>query len=128
MTEPVIPLINHKNTGLTRIIKAGGYSLQGLRSAWAGEAAFRQECLLVLIVVPVIVLLDLTAIERCLLVLVTALVLIVELLNSAIESAVDRIGLEHHALSGQAKDMGSAAVLVALLLWCYVWFEVLINA
>ena len=128
MTEPVTPLINHKNTGFTRIIKAGGYSLQGLRSAWSGEAAFRQECLLVLIVVPVIVLLDLTAIERCLLVLVTALVLIVELLNSAIESAVDRIGLEHHALSGQAKDMGSAAVLVSLLLWCYVWFEVLINA
>ena len=128
MTEPATPLINHKNTGFTRIIKAGGYSLQGLRSAWAGEAAFRQECLLVLIVVPVIVLLDLTAIERCLLVLVTALVLIVELLNSAIESAVDRIGLEHHALSGQAKDMGSAAVLIALLLWCYVWFEVLINA
>ncbi len=102
--------------------------MQGLRAAWSGEAAFRQECLLVLIVIPVIVLLDLTAIERCLLVLVTALVLIVELLNSAIESVVDRIGLEHHVLSGQAKDMGSAAVLVSLLLWCYVWFEVLINA
>ncbi len=66
--------------------------------------------------------------ERCLLVLATALMLIVELLNSALEPVVDRIGLEHHALSGQAKDMGSAAILVSLLFGCYAKFEVLINA
>ena len=128
MTEPVTSQINTRNTGNTRIIKAGSYSLQELSAAWSGEAAFRQECLLALIVVPVIVLLDLAAIERCVLVLVTALVLIVDLLNSAIESVVDRIGLEHHVLLGQAKDMGSAAVLVSSLLWCYIWFKVLINA
>jgi len=115
----------HKNTGVKRIIKAGGYSLKGLRSAWSGEAAFRQECLFAIAAFIAIPFLDLSSIERSMLVLVTVLVLIVELLNSAVESVVDRIGLDHHELSGQAKDMGSAAVLVALVLWAYVWVEVI---
>ncbi len=82
----------------------------------------------VLTVESVIVLRGFTAIERCLLVLATALMLIVELLNSAIKSVVHRISLEHHALSGQVKAMGSAAILLSLIFWCYAWFEVLIIA
>jgi diacylglycerol kinase (ATP) len=128
MIDPVPPPDTYKNTGFTRIIKAGGYSLQGLRATWQGEAAFRQECLLLLLVIPTIVFLDLSATERSLLVIVTILVLIVELLNSAIEAVVDRVGSEHNVLSGRAKDMGSAAVLLSLLLWFYVWVEILINA
>ena len=126
MKTPSTPENPHKNTGIKRVIKAGGYSIQGLRSSWKSEAAFRQECLLALTAFVVIVILDFNTIERCLLVLVTVLVLIVELINSAIESVVDRIGLEHHKLSGQAKDMGSAAVLVSLLLWTFVWAQVLL--
>lgn len=128
MTDQTTPPSAPKNTGLTRILKAGGYSLQGLRATWQGEAAFRQECLLLLLVIPTIVFLDLSATERSLLVIVTILVLIVELLNSAIEAVVDRVGSEYHELSGRAKDMGSAAVLISLLLWCYVWLDILINA
>jgi len=126
MNTPTEDKNPHKNTGITRIIKAGGYSIQGLRSAFKGEAAFRQECLLALIAFGVLFILDVTSVERSVMVLVTVLVLIVELLNSAIESVVDRIGTDHHKLSGQAKDMGSAAVLVSLVLWAYVWLEVLV--
>ena len=128
MTDPTSQSSIHKNTGFTRIIKAGGYSLQGLRAAWRGEAAFRQEALLLLLVIPTIIFLDLSTTERSLLVIVTILVLIVELLNSAVEAVVDRIGTEYNELSGRAKDMGSAAVLLSLLLWCYVWVEILIIA
>lgn len=83
---------------------------------------------LALLIIPVIVLVNLSVMERCLLVLVTTLALMVELINSAIESVVDRIGLEHHVLSGQAKDIGSATVQFSLPFWGYVWLEILINA
>ena len=116
-----------KRTGIARIIKAGGYSLSGLRLAFKGEAAFRQECVLALIAVPVAFLLPVSMNSRVLLIASTILVLIVELLNSAVEAVVDRVGLEAHPLSGQAKDIGSAAVLLALLLWGYVWLEVLLS-
>lgn len=115
----------HKNTGLTRIVRAGGYSLSGLRLAYRGEAAFRQECWLAGAALCAAVLLPLEGLERPLLVAVTLMVLVVELLNSAIEAVVDRVGLELHVLSGQAKDMGSAAVLVSLLLAGWVWLDVL---
>lgn len=115
-----------KHKGLTRIIKAGGYSLRGLRAAWHSEAAFRQECLLALLLIPAFLLVDLTGNERILLVGSTVVVIITELLNSAIESVVDRIGTDYHELSGKAKDIGSAAVLCALLLWGYVWIEILL--
>jgi len=117
-----------KNTGIKRIVKAFGYSINGLKAAWRGEAAFRQELLLLVALVPILVLVNLTSIERCLMVLVTLLVIIVELLNSGIEAVVDRIGTDHHPLSGQAKDMASAAVLLSLILCAYVWAEILLTA
>lgn len=115
-----------KHSGLTRIIKASGYSFQGMHSAWQSEAAFRQECLLALLLIPAFLLMDLSSMDRFMLIMATALVLITELLNSALESVVDRIGEEFHVLSGKAKDIGSAAVFIALLVWGYVWLEVLL--
>ena len=115
-----------KNTGLKRVVMAGVYSLQGLKAAFTYEAAFRQELLLALIFVPLTFFLDISTVERALLVAVTILVLIAELLNSAVEAIVDRVGSEHHELSGRAKDIGSAAVLLSLLLWAYVWIELVV--
>lgn len=112
-------------TGLTRIIKATGYSIKGLQAAWRHEAAFRQESLLLLVAVVVAVWLDVTTVERILLIGCVTLVVILEIVNSAIEAVVDRIGSEHHALSGRAKDMGSAAVFVALWLALFVWGSIL---
>ena len=102
---------------------AGVYALGGIRAALVHEAAFRQEALLALVFVPLACLLEVAPFERVLLVAVTLLVLLVELLNSAIEAVVDRIGPELHELSGRAKDMGSGAVMVALVLWLWTWVE-----
>lgn len=110
-----------KNTGLRRIILAAGYSLAGLVAAWRHEAAFRQELLLALICVPLAFALPVDQVERVLMVSVIFLILIIELINSAIEAVIDRIGPEHHELSGRAKDLGSAAVLLSLLLAAYIW-------
>lgn len=115
-----------KNTGFKRIFKAGVYSLAGIRAALVNEAAFRQEAISAILVLPVAFLVDVDRIERVALVVVTMLVLVVELLNSAVEAVVDRIGPEMHELSGRAKDIGSAAVLLSLLLWAYVWIEIVI--
>ncbi|KAA9002836.1 diacylglycerol kinase [Affinibrenneria salicis] len=115
----------NKATGLTRIIKATGYSLQGLRLAWRYEAAFRQEVLLLIAAVAVALWLDVSVVERLLLILSVALIVLMELLNSAIEAVVDRIGMERHELSGRAKDIGSAAVFVAILLALVVWLSIL---
>ena len=112
-----------KNKGFKRIALAGVYAVAGIRAALANEAAFRQEALLALVFVPLACLLDVAPVERVLLVGVTLLVLVVELLNSAVEAVVDRIGPELHELSGRAKDMGSGGVLVALVLWAWVWTE-----
>lgn len=109
------------NSGLGRILRAIRFSAQGLTSAWKNEAAFRQELLLVVVLLPVAVWLGQTALERAVLIGCLLVVLIVELLNSAIEAAIDRHGDEMHELSGRAKDMGSAAVLVSLLLVAVVW-------
>ncbi|PKN13038.1 MAG: diacylglycerol kinase [Deltaproteobacteria bacterium HGW-Deltaproteobacteria-4] len=110
-----------KNTGLKRIFLAGGYSLAGLSAAYRQEAAFRQELLLAVVLIPLACWLRVAPLERMLMIATLLLVLVVELLNSAIEAVVDRIGSEHHELSGRAKDMGSAAVLISLLLTVYVW-------
>jgi len=110
-----------KNTGLKRIMLAGVYAWAGIRAAFRYEAAFRQETLLAVVFLPLACLLDVSPVERAMLIGTTLLVLIVELLNSAVEAVVDRIGPELHELSGRAKDMGSGAVLVALLLWLWVW-------
>ncbi|QXX96240.1 diacylglycerol kinase [Serratia marcescens] len=112
-------------TGLTRIIKAAGYSCKGLSAAWQHEAAFRQELVVTLLAIILAVWLDVGAIARILLIGSVTLVMIVEILNSAIEAVVDRIGSEHHELSGRAKDMGSAAVSLAIVLALFVWGTVL---
>ena len=108
-------------TGIARILAATKYSSQGLASAWKNEAAFRQEAILVILLLPVAIWLGQTALERAVLIGTLLFVPIVELLNSAIEASVDRHGPEHHELSGRAKDMGSAAVLLSLLLVAVVW-------
>lgn len=112
--------------GLGRVFKATGYSVAGLRAAFTGEAAFRQLLALSAVLVPLAVVLDVSSIERAILLLVVFAALIVELLNSAIEAVVDRISLELHPLSKQAKDMGSAAQLVSLLMILTVWLVILI--
>jgi diacylglycerol kinase (ATP) len=109
------------NTGIRRIVNATFYSLAGLRAAWQQEAAFRQELMLAVVLIPTGAWLGRTAVERSLLIGSCLLVLIVELLNSSIEAIVDRVGLEPHRLSGQAKDLGSAAVFVSLVLVLVVW-------
>jgi diacylglycerol kinase (ATP) len=109
------------NIGITRIIHAARFSAQGFVHAWRHEAAFRQEITLGLVMTPVAFWLGQTAYERLLLVACLLLVLVVELLNSAIEAAIDRVGDEHHELSGRAKDLGSAAVAVSLGLVFLVW-------
>ncbi|KQN57757.1 MULTISPECIES: diacylglycerol kinase [unclassified Erwinia] len=113
-------------TGLTRIVKAAGYSWQGLRAAWQHEAAFRQEAIAAIIAVAVACWLDVDAVTRVLLIGSVVLVIIVEVLNSAIEAVVDRIGSEMHPLAGRAKDMGSAAVLLSILLAIAVWAMLLL--
>jgi diacylglycerol kinase (ATP) len=107
--------------GLSRVLHAAGYSLQGLRAGW-GETAFRQEAILATALLPVAFWLGQNWVETALLTGTVLLVMIVELLNTCIESAIDRIGPEWHDLSKRAKDMGSAAVLLSLLLCLGVWF------
>ncbi|HEB66807.1 MAG TPA: diacylglycerol kinase [Gammaproteobacteria bacterium] len=108
-------------TGLTRIVNATGYSLKGLAAALRHESAFRQELALCAVLVPVAVWLGRDAVEWSLLVGSLLLVLIVELLNSAVEAVVDRIGNERHELAGRAKDLGSAAVFVSLVNVVVIW-------
>jgi diacylglycerol kinase (ATP) len=109
------------NTGVRRIVNATFYSFAGLRSAWRTEAAFRQECMLTLVLVPFGWWLGQNAVERALLIGSCLIVLIVELLNTAVEFVVDRVGTDHHELSGRAKDLGSAAVFVSLTLTVVVF-------
>ena len=107
--------------GLRRLRDAAGYSAAGLASAWRMEEAFRQEVLLGVLLTPLAWWLGQSALERLLLGASWLFVMIVEVLNSAVEVTVDRIGDEHHRLSGQAKDLGSAAVFLSLLLAALVW-------
>ncbi|MDC9582689.1 diacylglycerol kinase [Xenorhabdus sp. PR6a] len=108
-------------TGLIRIIKAAKYSAKGIKAAWQNEAAFRQEAIVAILAVIIAFSFDFGLFERLLLIGSIMLVVIVEILNSAIEAVVDRIGSEYHELSGRAKDMGSAAVLLAILLALFTW-------
>lgn len=113
------------NVGLRRLINAMRWSMKGFRSTYKNEEAFRQEVLLTIILGPLGLWLGDTGVEKALLVGPLLIVLIVELLNSAIESVVDRISTENHKLSGRAKDQGSAAVLVSLMLVALCWIMVL---
>jgi diacylglycerol kinase (ATP) len=112
-------------TGLQRLLDALGYSLQGLASAFRHEEAFRQESLLALILVPMALLVPASGTEKALMIASVLLVLVVELLNSAVEAAVDRISLENHRLAKRAKDIGSAAVLLSLINVAVVWSLIL---
>lgn len=112
-------------TGLSRLVNAFGYSVEGFKAAFKHEDAFRQEVFLSLILVPLGLYLGKTGVEKALLVTVILLVLIVELFNSAIEAAVDHTSLERHLLAKRAKDIGSAAVFVALAIAVIVWGLVL---
>ncbi|WP_312952075.1 diacylglycerol kinase [Superficieibacter sp.] len=115
----------NNTTGLTRIINAAGYSWKGFRAAWRNEAAFRQEGVATVVAIIIACWLDVDPITRVLLIGSVLLVMIVEILNSAIEAVVDRIGPEHHELSGRAKDMGSAAVLLAIGVALLTWVTLL---
>jgi diacylglycerol kinase (ATP) len=117
----------YKPRGALRLVRALGASMRGLRGAFREEAAFRQELAFAVLVIPLGLWLGHGAIERVLLVAPTLLILIVELLNSAIEATVDRIGFERHALAGLAKDIGSAAVLMSFVLFGVVWLLVLFG-
>ena len=110
---------------LLRLLKAFAYSFRGLRAAFVHEAAFRQEVILSLVLIPLGLWLGQTGFERALLAGSILLVMIVELLNSGIEAVVDRFGDEHHELSGRAKDIGSAAVLLSLVNLLFIWVLVL---
>jgi diacylglycerol kinase (ATP) len=116
-------------TGLRRIINAFGYSMKGLRAAFKHESAFRQETALLIVLLPIAILLGQNIVDYSILIGSLFLVIIVELLNSAVEAVVDRVGDEHNKLAGRAKDMGSAAVFVSLInviviwsMYCYQFF------
>ena len=115
------------NTGIRRLIRATGFSLKGLAAVARHETAFQQELALTVVLVPLALWLGDNGLERALLIAVWLLVLMFELVNSAIEAVVDRIGPEQHTLSGRAKDIGSAVVLVALINAALVWSLVLLG-
>lgn len=108
-------------TGLRRLLNAFGYSLEGFKAAYQHEDAFRQEVLMTIVLIPLAVYLGKTGLETAVMVACVILVLLVELLNSAIEATVDRISLENHMLAKRAKDIGSAAVLLSLINLAVVW-------
>jgi diacylglycerol kinase (ATP) len=107
--------------GLRRIVNALRYTARGIGYAFANEAAFRQELLAILVLMPTAIILPVSVLERLLLVLLMLLVLVVELLNTSIEATVDRVSMELHPLAGRAKDLGSAAVGISLLMCIVAW-------
>lgn len=119
-------MANQKAIGLKRLINACYFSIAGLKATWRHEEAFRQEVLLLIVSIPCALWLGETVIEKLLLIGCIVLMLIVELLNSAIEAVVDRISLEHHELSGRAKDIGSAAVMLSTIWAVITWIFILI--
>jgi len=120
MSQPV----PSKRTGLSRVLHAFTYSLDGLKTGW-GEPAFRQEALLAIPLVPLAFVIGANWMETAMLIAVVVFVMVTELLNTAVEAAIDRIGPEWHAISKRAKDLGSAAVLLSLLLCGGVWLAAL---
>lgn len=118
-------MANQQHTGWRRLLNATSYSWAGLKAAWRNEEAFRQEGLLCVVLTPLALWLGNNAVEQALLIGSLLLIVIVELLNTGIEVAVDRIGQERHELSGRAKDIASAAVFVAVLNAAVVWVLIL---
>ena len=123
-TQPSVPI---KKKGLARIWAATIYSADGLRACFRSEEAFRLELILSLIFGPLAFILGETAIEIAILLLAIALVLLVELLNSAIEAVVDRVGMDYHELSKKAKDIASGAVFISLMTFLLIWAVILID-
>jgi diacylglycerol kinase (ATP) len=123
-TQPSVPI---KKKGLARIWAATIYSADGLRACFRSEEAFRLELILSLIFAPLAFILGETAIEIAMLLLAIALVLLVELLNSAIEAVVDRVGMDYHELSKKAKDIASGAVFISLMTFLLIWAVILID-
>lgn len=119
-------MTGQKTRGMRRIINAFVYSYQGFRQCYAQEAAFRQEVIATVLIVPLALWLGASGVEKALLLGSWLMVLVVELLNSAIEAVVDRTGTEHHPLSGQAKDIASAAVLSSVTVAALVWLLILL--
>jgi len=119
------------NKGLKRLILATGYSWQGFKAGWKNEEAFRQEVVLAAILIPLALFLDVGSIQTILMITSVLLVLLIEILNSAIEAVVDLVTEEKHELAGRAKDMGSTAVMIALIIVAVVWgvilFETFVN-
>jgi len=111
--------------GFERIINAFKFTLKGVQSAWSNEEAFRQEALVLILVIPAGLFIPETFLQKGLFICAWLLVLVIELLNSAIESVVDRIGYGKHPLSGQAKDMGSAAVFIGICLAVIIWVSII---
>lgn len=129
MTKPTSEQTAHGlkgGRGLVRILKSTGYSMQGLKAAFMNEAAFRQLLLINIILIPLAFWVDVTRAERAILVAAPLLSLAIELLNSAIENIVDRVSMDLHPLSKQAKDMGSAAQFVGLVIIAVCWAIILI--
>ncbi len=119
--------MKNEKTGIQRLLAATRFSLQGMVAGYQHEAAFRQEVWVAMVLVPLALWLGESVQESLLLISSVLLLLIVELLNSAIEAVVDRTGEEYHELSGRAKDMGSAAVLLTLVIVVFVWMALLTN-
>jgi diacylglycerol kinase (ATP) len=114
-------------SGFTRLVNATRYSWQGFTACYRHEEAFRQEIWAALVLVPLALWLGSDILERVILICSVLLVLVVELLNSAIEAVTDRIGEERHELAQRAKDMGSAAVMTSLLIWALIWLAILLG-
>jgi diacylglycerol kinase (ATP) len=119
-------MANQNAKGLKRLINACIFSVAGFKATWKHEEAFRQEVILFVISTPVAIWFGQTNIEKLLLIGSMVLVMLVELLNTAVESVVDRVGLEHHELSGRAKDIGSAAVMMSLTWAAVTWALILL--
>lgn len=125
--DPLYNKGSNPKTGLTRIIYAAGYSISGFKAAFQHEAAFRQILFLNIILIPITFFLDVSAVEQALMVGVCLFAIIVELFNSAIEAVVDRVSLERHPLSKNAKDMGSAAQFVSMSIIAATWLIILLR-
>ena len=119
-------MANQNAKGFKRLVNACFFSIAGFKATWQHEEAFRQEVMLFLVSTPLAIWLGETAIEKVLLIGSVVLVLLVELLNSAVEAVVDRVGFEHHELSGRAKDIGSAAVMLSLIWAGITWALILL--
>jgi len=119
--------MKNEDTGFSRLISALGFSMKGLTRAFKTEAAFRQEAVLALFLLPAAIFAGDTGLERAMLIASVLLVLIVELLNTGVEAVVDRVGSEFHDLAGYAKDAGSAAVLISLIQLAAVWLLIILS-